>query len=107
MAGLLAGHGCCRARRQTGLQDATALDAVRADLDLAPTSCVGVDDRVNNLQVRLEQTRRDSGDVLADTALFLGLTAPQDAVTAHAAFATNFTTSRHYIDSVPFESAEQ
>ena len=80
-----------------GFQDAPAFDAVRANLDLAPTSCVGVDDGVDDVQIGLEQAWRDRGDVLADAALFLGLAAPQNPVPAHVTFAANFTTSRHFL----------
>ena len=45
---------------------------------------------VDDLQARFEQARRDGGYVLADTALFLGLTAPQDVVPADVALTTNF-----------------
>jgi hypothetical protein len=52
-------------------------------------------DGTHVLQVRLEQARRYRRHVLTDTARFLGLTAPQDAVAADLPFATNITTSRH------------
>ena len=82
-----------------GFGDAAALDAVRAGFDLATDA---IHHGVNDLQVRLEQTRRHGGHVLADTALFLCLAAAQDVVPAHVALATNFTTSRHDDNSLCF-----
>jgi hypothetical protein len=78
------------------------LDAFGASLDLAMRS---VHECVDDLQVRLEQARGDSGDVLADAALFLCLAAPQDFVPTNVAFATNFTTSRHDIAPLKLQGA--
>jgi hypothetical protein len=76
--------------RSGGFLDFAALEALGADFD-AFGAGAGAD--ADFLQVRLEKTRGDSGDVLTDTAFFLGLAAPQDAVAADLAFVTNFTTS--------------
>jgi hypothetical protein len=73
-----------------GFLDFAAFEALGADLDALGAAGCG---DTNFLQIRLEKTGRDSGDVLADAAFFLGLAAPQDAVAADFAFVTNFTTS--------------
>ena len=72
--------------------DPAALDAVGARLDFAMDA---IYDGVDHLEVWLEQARRDRCHVLADTALFLGLTATENGVSARVALAANFTTSRH------------
>jgi hypothetical protein len=87
-----------------GFENATALDAIGANLD-APGSAV--DHGADNLQVRFEQARRDGGHVLTDTACFLLLTTAENVIPARLALATNFTTSRHIVYSVRNASREQ
>jgi hypothetical protein len=78
-----------------GFEDAAALDADGADFDSAHTPCLRVENGTHGLQIWQECTGSDSGHVLADTALFLGLTASVNDVSTDRALATNFTASRH------------
>ncbi len=73
-----------------GFLNFAALQALSADFDALGAAAGG---DANFLQVRFEKTGANGGDVLTDTAFFLGLAAPQDAVAADIAFVTNFTTS--------------
>jgi hypothetical protein len=71
---------------------ATALDAVGAGFDPATHT---IDNGMNHLDIRLEDSWRDGCHVLTDTAGFLRLTTAEDMIAADLTLATNFATSRH------------
>ena len=53
------------------------------------------DNRFNVLQVRIKSAPGDAGNILSDTALFLGETSAHDGIANQMAFAAYFTTSAH------------
>ena len=75
------------------LDDQAHADGLGRDLD--PTD-LAVDDRANLLDVGLELTLADAGDVLTHTAVLLGFTPPCNAVARLRTASRKVAYSRHH-----------